>query len=304
MKLVRQLFAVSVFFTLYMCVIIGLINLAPEKNKLEKPLCSSCLIRSSGGVGSGVYLDTGYLITCSHVVDADSDGYIRANERIVECQFFNKAYPYTQKFEVIYSSRDVDMAILQPLTKLNYDKKILEMIPKTTANEKNGRPGDRIIAIGASRGEPLTISEGFIGFSKDEFQLASCYISTGNSGGGIFNNTNKLLGLATAVFMSNNIIESQVILPSFDKDGEMKLLIGRIDIPIQMEINNICAFTPIVNIRNDLNSKSLGFLLDKQPERTLLDRLKEPWTHGIIRVGFNLTLFFAFLVFIRKHLFG
>jgi len=298
----NQLILLAVLLFFFIIFVTRCTVVIKQPRSMYAPLRASCLVKTAVGSGSGVFLDTGYVITCAHVVDSDMDGYVRANEREVVCEFLGGPYPHGQKFEVVYASRDVDVAILQPIIKFNYEKRILDRLPKISPSLEDGFPGDKVFAVGAPHTQPLLISEGFIGFSRDKYRRASCFISTGNSGGGIFNTTNDLLGLVTAVFMVRSFTDAEILIPMPKEDGDIQLLIGKMSMPLEVVVNNICAYTSIVDIRNNLNDKFLGSLLDKQPEESLFNRLQEPWINGLIRVGFNLTLFFGFFFFFSKDL--
>jgi len=263
---------------------------------------ASCLVRTGKGLGTGVHLNSGYVITAAHVVDSDRDGYIRDDEDMVMCDFFYKDFIHSQKFEVIYSSKNIDFAILKPILHSRYSKKKFASMSNVSPGLQNGKPGDEIFTVGAIRGYPLIISKGFVGFSVDEYQMASCYISKGNSGGGIFNKDNELLGIVTAVAILQKYSSGRIELSNPNVSAD--ILSGEVTIPVITELNGVCRYTSITSIRNDLNDRFLGELLDKPRSKTLLEKIQEPWIYGLVRVGFNLALFFGLVAFCKEEILG
>lgn len=280
-------------------------NIFDEKKTVRQPLKASALISCKDGSGTGILLDSGYMITAAHVVDANLDGDVTLEERLVDASFFGGPYPFTQQFEVVYSNLKIDFAILKPVITADYQKSILKRIPKMSAGLFNGKPGDEVFTVGATRGDPPLISKGFVGFARGPHHRATCYISQGNSGGGIFNVENQIIGIVSMVYMKMDMAAGEVMVPVPPTgDGPGRMLLGKIMMPMTTEINGVCVYVPITRIRKDLNKKFIGFLLDKPEPVTLLQRLQEPWTYGLIRVGLNLALFFGVLFFLRKELLG
>ena len=132
------------------------------------------------GLGSGVVIDVGQVITNCHVVQKGSSLQVRQS---------GKTFKATLK----YADPDRDLcqlsvpALLAPAVSISTAKKL--------------RVGQRVYAIGAPKGLELTLSEGLVSSLRQlegsQYIQTSAAISPGSSGGGLFDDHGRLIGITT-----------------------------------------------------------------------------------------------------------
>lgn len=153
------------------------------------------------GSGTGVLLDTGFIITSKHVIDTNYDGFIDQFERVVNVQFF---YPEHK--------RVVGNVVFDPVGswKVNNDFAFIAIKdpPRSTVSfmkvedYKNILPGHRLFTVGLSFGtSPPHITRGIKSTNvRKTLDRASLSIYFGNSGGGIYSEeTGEMVGIASRV---------------------------------------------------------------------------------------------------------
>src|SRR5215470_3672334 len=135
------------------------------------------------GLGSGVILDRGLVVTNRHVVEEASAVRVRQGAR---------RWPAT----VLRVSREHDLALLS-VTGLGASAMPLRA-------SSGLKTGERVWAVGAPQGLELTLSEGIISGLRpvEKFKLiqTTASISPGSSGGGLFDDRAQLLGITTFQF--------------------------------------------------------------------------------------------------------
>jgi len=142
-------------------------------------------IRTPGGFGTGfVVKQEGWIVTNLHVV---------ANAEKVVVAFPDKTtHPVV---EVMNASAVHDLVILR------IDKK--ELRPLELADAEKARPGDPVVAIGHPLGLEDTVSNGLLSAVRNIDGLVvlqvSAPIAPGSSGGPIFNDEGRVIGVATAI---------------------------------------------------------------------------------------------------------
>src|SRR5574341_1529244 len=131
-------------------------------------------------LGSGVVLPKSDVVTNCHVVN-------EAARLLVKHR--NREYLATLKYAD--HERDVCSLTVPGLT----------APPATLGNTNNLKVGQRVYAVGAPRGLELTLSEGLIsGFRElkvGRYIQTTAPISPGSSGGGLFDEQGRLIGLPT-----------------------------------------------------------------------------------------------------------
>jgi hypothetical protein len=141
----------------------------------------ACMVLSKDMVGSGVLLNTGYILTTAHGVDnSPANGLIDPWEKEVEIKFFNPQV--TIKGEVIavgnpYHGEDV--ALIKPIGP--------HPESSISLSEETPHVGTEVFTIGAPRGNNPHITDGRICHpGNDGTGSVSTPIYPGNSGGGVF----------------------------------------------------------------------------------------------------------------------
>jgi tetratricopeptide (TPR) repeat protein len=133
-------------------------------------------------LGSGVVIAQGQVVTNCHVVKNGVTLRVKQNE---------SQYPAT----VHYADSDRDLCQLS--------------VPQLTAppimmgDAKMLQPGEDVVAIGAPEGLELTISSGIVSSLRDygdgtKIIQTTAAISPGSSGGGLFDNQGRLVGITAA----------------------------------------------------------------------------------------------------------
>ena len=134
----------------------------------------------SVGLGSGVVIGAGQVITNCHVVQQGKSLQVRQSGK-------------TFKATLQYADPDRD------LCQLSAPDLQATSITLGTANKL--RVGQRVYAIGAPKGLELTLSEGLISslrpYEGSQYIQTSAAISPGSSGGGLFDDQGRLVGITT-----------------------------------------------------------------------------------------------------------
>lgn len=261
--------------------------------QLRRSYTSVCLIKAGRHRGSGAILETGYILTAAHVVDLNRDNKISSNERNVKVIFGNGSVD-EHNARVFYFNSKMDFAIIKPHNACIHVKdgvKIGMMQPELA---------DKVYTIGCTIGQAPILSEGRVSYPLNDKGRASCFVYSGNSGGPLFNTDSEIVGVVVGMGFAPK--RDTVVMPIPQSNGKQTLALGTIR--RTEAVSGICYYTDIWDIYLDLMVKNIEVLVVKPEEPTLYDKLTEPFTFGIIKVTFNLTIFFAFLFFIRKHLLG
>jgi tetratricopeptide (TPR) repeat protein len=134
--------------------------------------------------GSGVVIAKGEIVTNCHVAEEG---------KTLQIELGDVRYPAT----IHYADRDRD------LCQLSVPK--LSAPPAILGDVKSLSPGARVVAIGAPEGLELSISEGLISALRDygdgsKIIQTTAPISPGSSGGGLFDETGRLIGFTTFFF--------------------------------------------------------------------------------------------------------
>jgi tetratricopeptide (TPR) repeat protein len=130
--------------------------------------------------GSGVVLPGGEVATNCHVLKSTP---------VYSVNYRDKTYPAT----ISYSDWDRDVCSLTVPG--------LSAIPALLGSTRNLKVGQRVYVIGAPRGLELTLSEGIVSSLREidsgRYIQTTAPISPGSSGGGMFDDEGRLIGLPT-----------------------------------------------------------------------------------------------------------
>jgi serine protease Do len=131
--------------------------------------------------GSGVVVARGEVVTNCHVVEG---------EGAVEIKIGLESYPAT----VTIADKPMDLCRLSAAG--------LDVPPVTVYGSMDLEPGERVFAIGSPRGLELTISEGIVSSLREleggnRVIQTTAPVSPGSSGGGLFDNQARLVGIIT-----------------------------------------------------------------------------------------------------------
>lgn len=153
------------------------------------------ILENFHGLGSGVIISNdGYIVTNQHVIAGATDIKVKLHN--------DKTYTA----EVIGSSADVDLAVLK------IKAKGLQAI--SIGDSKKLKVGDIVLAIGSPLGLGQSVTQGIVsalnrkdlGVAKgiEEFLQTDAAINQGSSGGALVDTKGQLIGINTAIGISNN----------------------------------------------------------------------------------------------------
>jgi len=237
--------------------------------------------------GTGVLLNTGYIITAAHVVDHNLNRKLDKKERKIKIRLYERyGIPYEYECDVVYFNRGLDFALLKPLEAIS---------SKTRFSIDRPNIGDRLITIGHPKGGPLNITEGFESVSdKTLHGKASLSAYFGNSGGGIFNKNQEVVGILTNIATDRRT--SWVVIFEQTKRG---FKIMRAPVHYYQTIPHMTMYTRSTSIYNHLEEKNIGFTVIK-PE--------EPFDYGLWLIYLKMTLQIAGVIacawFFRRQILG
>ena len=264
-----------------------------QKKSMKDSLRATCVVRTRGGVGTGILLDTGYVITAGHVVASDGSREISLGERYVYLDFHESKDTFVGR--VLYYSYEPDIAIIEML---NYDGEIKGV----KIGLFDGLAGDRIYTIGAVRGDAPMISDGYISYGFRSRSRASCFVTGGSSGGGIFNENNELIGVVTSVGIKRVRDKLSIRVPIPGDEGKTIVVRGTVYAHRVEEIGRMCLYVSGDHITQTLEKKGLLSLFKQKPEMSLYEQALQPWPLGVFRTC-GIILFSAFIFFIfRRHI--
>jgi hypothetical protein len=261
---------------------------------VTKSFSSSCLIDRHGndGLGSGVLLDTGYILTAAHVVDGDMDGILEKGQRTRTVEMFGEEYEVT----VAYISSKGDFAFLKPTKPIPHRG--------ATVSKQQHRLGDKAYTIGATEGHPLNISPGFVltpGASGHP--RVSCYISVGNSGGGIFDSKDEVMGIVSMVGITQSMTSVSFRMPLFD-NGHYRVVTVTGSSIVREKVKNNCLFVSSDRIRSELKKRSISSLLDLPKSATTLDVVTSSAGQSIIKCIISVSIFAWMVFYVRRYIFS
>lgn len=155
--------------------------------------------------GSAVFVfNDGTLVTNAHVVTYKSfDDYLEFDKIEIRIAFENNY----RSVSLIKFNRDLDIAVLK-LDNLDCDFK-----PVSFANSKTCKTGNQIFAVGNLNNVGLSMTKGIVSnpsvnveYNEKIRNVIQCdlTIADGNSGGALFNDCGKLLGITTFRLKDNS----------------------------------------------------------------------------------------------------
>ena len=141
--------------------------------------------------GTGIIIGDGYILSNAHVVfDKKSDRGVAYAANEILCK---DASQNVYELDLIYADIKKDMVLLHS-DELSADG--------VAFCAKEVETGEKIYAIGNSKGQGICILDGIVSDSEriigsDKFIMFSAPIVHGNSGGPVFNGNGEVIGIAT-----------------------------------------------------------------------------------------------------------
>lgn len=146
---------------------------------------------SVSSCGTGVIIGDGYILSNAHVVfDKKSDRGVAYAANEILCK---DASQNVYELDLIYADIRKDMVLLHS------DDLLADGV---TFCAKEVETGEKVYAIGNSKGQGICILDGIVSDSEriigsDKFIMFSAPIVQGNSGGPVFNSNGEVIGIAT-----------------------------------------------------------------------------------------------------------
>lgn len=140
--------------------------------------------------GTGMVLPNGYILSNAHIVfQKDKGGSLELADRILG-QYDDGT---TYELDLIYADIEKDMVLLQGEN---------VMSRPVTFGKSPVITGEKVYAIGNSKGQGICIMDGIVSDSRrtvlgEEYIMISVPISHGNSGGPLFNGKGEVVGMTT-----------------------------------------------------------------------------------------------------------
>jgi hypothetical protein len=172
----------AVFFIVFLPVLAHALSPSRVFDKVKDSVVVVKVLDAQGevtGLGSGVMLPSGRIVTNCHVVKRGSSFQVGRGKQLVS------AFLYSE-------DREKDICVL--------DGKRIHGKPALLGKAADLKVGDTVYAVGAPLGLELSISEGIVaqlrGGPPPLIQTTAA-ISPGSSGGGLFDREGRLVGLTT-----------------------------------------------------------------------------------------------------------
>lgn len=186
---------------------------------LKESYKSSVIVFSSKGenivgTGSGNYFrfeDKFFILTAAHVVSSGDRSFVG-----------EKSSGLTEVF-VSYINEEKDIAILQPLKRLEFTK------PVKFKKSKDLKIGQNIYHTGHPDAEVWHLSEGLLSGVYTDFIIANTFAWPGSSGSIVFDKSGHVIGIVSSIKMSGplgypDMIEHIVMLSNINSIDIEKIL--------------------------------------------------------------------------------
>lgn len=178
---------------LYILFCLNLVHNEPD-NRFEKAYNAACTIKTYSGdiIGSGVLLENGLVLTAAHVIDTNNDDIIQAGEKIIYVKVGVGAVVTGTVTEYgMPAYVPADFALLE-LSEVPPNKGL-----KLTTTWP--RLGENLYTIGCPDAQELQLTHGIFTSRTPTKGICSVPIYPGNSGGGIFNDHNEVVGIVSRI---------------------------------------------------------------------------------------------------------
>ena len=167
-------------------------------NVFDKNINGIAEITADNSLGSGFLIDKdeGLIITNAHVVLKNSKPASKVTVKIVNQNINADILVYAES-DIDDPQRGVDLALLK-LKTVPYEAVELKL-----ENFDNVRTGEKIYIIGNSEGEGTCITSGIVSdklrpANRQMLMMTDCPTNPGNSGGPVFNEKGKVIGVHVA----------------------------------------------------------------------------------------------------------
>ncbi len=248
---------------------------------------SVCKISSISADGSGVLLDTGFVLTAAHVVDSNENGKIDYDELTCKVEFFKPGIAQVFTGTVLFvgdylNNPSHDVAIMALPS--GSPRGSISLVSSETFAAINY--GDEIFTLGCPRGKSPKIFSGLFEYQDSESVLARGSFTSimGSSGGGVYTNGGQLIGIITQNFAFYTSEQLMIMVP-IPTEGGMAMSMGTGSMIQLHYAPNWSLFVSATQINNLLLDNGLDYVI--RP----MKRIKP--LHLYFAILFNLILLVA-----------
>jgi len=224
---------------------------------------STCKVSGEIGAGTGILLDTGYILTAGHVVDKNFDGKLQLDEMECYVEFFspNTAQVLTGTVIMIGdyindSSQDVAVIALP----LGSPRGSVSLISSETYDLLPY--GEDVFTLGCPRGKSPKLFSGLLEYSDVESNIARASFTSimGNSGGGVYSSNGNLIGIITENFgyYTDEAVNMLVPVPV---EGGMMMIMGHGQVLQVHYAPNWSQFVTAGQVRTVLANHNMDFVI-------------------------------------------
>lgn len=214
------------FTTILLLLFIGCGESPKVASDIRSAYFSSCRIEAPEQFGSGILLDTGYVLTAAHVIDENGNNIIDEEERNVTVEFFSPISSIHSATIIFLGDWTEDHT--HDIAVLSIDNPPASRIRLINAvGYNNLLNGERIYTIGCPIGLSLRVTDGRVDTDyagRGELARCTAEIYGGNSGGGVFREED-LIGLATQGYGDYKTMNITMMVPIPTENG-MGMVMG------------------------------------------------------------------------------
>jgi len=224
---------------------------------------STCKISGELGAGTGILLDTGYVLTAGHVVDKNFDGKLQLEELECQVEFFapNTAQIITGTVIMIGdyindSSQDVAVIALplgSPVGSVSLiSSETYGLLPY----------GEDVFTLGCPRSKSPKLFSGLLEYSDIDSNIARASFTSimGNSGGGVYSSNGSLIGIITENFGYYTDEPVSMLVP-IPVEGGMIMMMGQGQVLQTHYAPNWSQFVAAGQVRTVLANHNMDFVI-------------------------------------------
>jgi S1-C subfamily serine protease len=159
------------------------------------------------GVGAGVVVKPGYVLTNFHVIRGDLDGKPHKQKRRLRVTFANDDWVTLDLERDVLTDMLTDLAVLKLPEDEDHARRPISFPVQFADSDKDVHVGDWALAVGSPLGLRQTVTAGIISakgrllsqFDLTDMLQTDAAINPGNSGGPLFDQLGRIVGINTAI---------------------------------------------------------------------------------------------------------
>jgi hypothetical protein len=203
-------------------------------------------------ISCGVLLDTGYALTCAHGLDTNNNGKLDDDEKSANIQFYGDDTIYSGDVLFLGNQRTNDIAVLKINNPPSSNIRL--------ADAYGTKIGEEVFVVGTTNGSSIHMTSGYTSTPTRPYtDRASSTIYFGNSGGGVFNAKNELIGIVSMVATGQQEGVLKLSVPLYNpKTNKVEITDLQTELSISWPLADWCEYVPSRTISNVLEKESLA----------------------------------------------